>query len=125
MKKKALKYFHTGFNCSESIVKASLEKLGITNEDIEKIATPFGRGIAGFGDICGGASGPLLIIGLLYGKVEKGKDRTECYHLSKKFMDEFEKRIGEVDCNKIKEKGIPCSRCIETAIDILFDLKIL
>ena len=125
VKEKALRYFMTGYNCAESIVKASLEKLNIKNREIEMIATPFGRGIAGFGDICGAASGALLVIGLLYGEVEKNKDRTKCYLLSKQFMDEFEKRISEVDCNKIKKKGIPCTRCIETSIDILFDLKVL
>ncbi len=125
VKEKTIRYFHNGYNCAEAVVKSCLEELDIKDNTIEKTATVFGRGIAGFGGICGAATGGLLVIGVRYGKVLKGEDRSECYLKGKHFIDEFKNRLGEVDCFKLKQKGVPCDKCIETSINLLFDLDIL
>ncbi len=124
-KEKAIKYFYSGFNCAEAVIKASLEKWGIKNEEVERAGTVFGRGIGGFGDICGAATGALLIIGIKYGKVVPYENRTECYKKGHEFMKHFEKRLGETECKKLKAKAVPCIKCVGTAMEILEEMNVI
>ncbi len=92
--------FEQGFNCSQSVLLAFAEELGLEPGMAARLASAFGGGIARSGKICGAVSGGLMVLGLRYGNnvaTDRGaKEAT--YALARRYMEEFAKRHGSVDC---------------------------
>jgi C_GCAxxG_C_C family probable redox protein len=69
-----------------------------------RIASNFGGGIAGWGEICGAVSGAAMAIGLAYGtdgdekKTTFDKMRTRERKLTQEFIRSFEERWGHLGC---------------------------
>lgn len=99
----AVKCFHEGFNCCQSVISAYSEQLGLNRETALKIASPFGGGIARMGDTCGAVTGALMLIGLKEGKylAEDNESRDRCYRLAQEFMGKFKEIYGSVLCRDI------------------------
>jgi len=57
------------FNCCESVLLKIQEEHPLSGFDdaILRVASNFGGGVAGWGDICGALSGGVMAIGLTYG----------------------------------------------------------
>ena len=64
---KALSYFQDKFHCSQSVLAAYAEELGLTEEQALKIAYCLNSGMRK-GEVCGACSGALLVLGLKYGQ---------------------------------------------------------
>jgi hypothetical protein len=60
--------FRSGLCCSESLLQAIAEDLGIQSELIPKIATGLCAGISRTGSICGAVSGGVLAISMVTGR---------------------------------------------------------
>lgn len=89
-KKEALELFELGYNCSQAIVIAYGKDFGIEKETAIKLASSFGAGLAGTGEVCGAIVGASIILGMKYGNVSNIHVRN----LIKKF--------------KLKHKGVTC-----------------
>ncbi len=94
-------------NCAQGTALALMEEFGVGNMDVIKGLTAF-PGIASSGEICGGITGSLVAMGLIFG----GEDRLnpEVMHktimLGQKFMAFFEDEIGSFYCADIIETVI-------------------
>jgi C_GCAxxG_C_C family probable redox protein len=99
--KAAVSYFTCGFNCAESVTKALCEELGMGRDDVVKMATPFGSGIAGKGHLCGAVTGAMISLGLCRGRVTPKEDRSSCNKVSGRFIDEFMTEFHSVSCRDI------------------------
>ena len=66
---RATEYFKNGYSCSESVVKAAIDK-GLVHESALPLATAFSGGI-GSGCLCGAVAGMQIIIGAMYGRDDK------------------------------------------------------
>jgi C_GCAxxG_C_C family probable redox protein len=99
----ALSNMSLGYTCSESIVLAMSKHLKIKINVIPKIATGFSAGIGRMGDVCGAISGGVMIIGLIYGRLNPNDtERYEkCIGKVQKLIMEFKNRNGEIDCEKL------------------------
>jgi C_GCAxxG_C_C family probable redox protein len=58
--------------CSESVLLAISELLGVESELIPRIATGFGAGIGRRGEVCGALAGGVMGLGLVYGRSAPG-----------------------------------------------------
>ncbi len=100
---RALALFKEGFSCSQAVLAAYAEGLGLPRELALRLAQPFGGGIAKSGDWCGAVTGAFLVIGLKYGRVRAddaaAKDRT--YALVHEFIRQFKERHGTARCNEL------------------------
>lgn len=56
--------FERGYNCSQSVVLAFCEPLGLDMETMAKLASSFGGGMGRLREVCGAISGMLMIVGL-------------------------------------------------------------
>ena len=56
----AKSYAIEDFLCSESVLLAISDLLNVRSELVPKIATGFGAGIGGQGEVCGAVSGAIL-----------------------------------------------------------------
>ena len=134
----AVDIFKNGLNCTQSILWAYWEGLGIDRDSALKIGMAFGGGIAKRGGTCGAVSGALMVLGLSFGSTD-AKDiasKNNTYAVAEKFMKEFEARNNTSDCReligfdisqpftpeKIKIISEKCPKFIRDAADIIEEI---
>jgi len=104
------------FGCSQSVLGALQENLGIGNEGIFKAATSLSGG-ATISELCGAVSGGLLAIGTVYGR-EQFQDGVNSHddpicaenrRRSRSFLHKFRDEYGYLICRDIRyqTRGIP------------------
>jgi len=101
--KEALSNMILGYTCSESIILAISKYLKIKTKIIPKIATGFSAGIGRMGNVCGAISGGVMIIGLIYGRLNPNDTEKyeQCIGKVQKLIMEFKNRNGEIECEKL------------------------
>ena len=60
---KARNLFMEGYNCSQSVVLAFCDDMGVSREAALRMSSAFGAGIGGMREVCGTVSGMLMVIG--------------------------------------------------------------
>ena len=100
---KTREYKHRGYHCSEAVVRAVTQTLGITvGEDFVKGACGFFGGAGGSGGRCGIAEVGIMLISLLYGRATPFESEARVKKLTKCWLNAFEAEIGALDCRDIK-----------------------
>ena len=77
------------------------QQLGINNEIIPRIATAFGGGIGGRGEVCGAVTGAIMALGLKYGREEPSQPNQQVYALAREFCQRFEEETGSLSCRDL------------------------
>ena len=77
------------------------QELGIESEAIPRIATPFGGGIGGRGEVCGAVVGSVMAIGLKHGREEPSQPNKQAYALAREFCRRFEEETGHLYCRDL------------------------
>ena len=94
----ALKYADKGLLCSEAVLLALSEAVGVKSDLIPKIATGFGAGIARSGNVCGALSGAIMGLGISFGRNEVSSTNIRTYWFSKEIVQYFKKEFGALIC---------------------------
>lgn len=100
---KAVSIFNDGFSCSQAVLTAFANELGIDEETALKISYPFGGGIARTAETCGAVTGALMAIGLKFAS-KNSNDADEKNYLNgitKKFLDDFIAVNKTVKCKEL------------------------
>jgi len=134
----AARHFKEGFSCSQAVLAAVSETLGLDKERAFRISQPFGGGMARMGLTCGAVTGAMLAIGLKYGRTrpedEEAKEKT--YSLVHEFIRRFQDRHSSIVCRELigvdlsspqghkegEERGVfenLCPRFVADAVEIL------
>lgn len=97
---KAKEYFLRGYNCSQSVLLAFKEDIGLEEDKILKLASSFGGGLGGQREVCGAVSGMLMAAGLLYGynNPKDYQSKAEHYVLVKEICNRFSESNGSIIC---------------------------
>ena len=97
---KALDYFDN-YNCCQSVLRTILEEKGLMFDEAISIATAFGGGVIGRGEICGAVSGAVMAVGILGRQLfENYQDyKTATRENVKLFYEKFECIFGHSTCN--------------------------
>jgi C_GCAxxG_C_C family probable redox protein len=136
----ALDLFKNNFNCAQSVFAAFSEDYGLPQELALKIASGLGGGVR-CGEVCGAASGAVLVIGLSCGHHVLGDLESKEYvgRETADFMKRFREKSGGCICRellgidistpenrlKAKEMGLfttVCQTLVKDAIAILEDM---
>ncbi len=136
----AVACFREGFNCSQAILSTWGGEFGLEKETSLRVASAFGGGMAGLGEVCGAVTGALIVIGLKHGQTQakdkETKDRN--YAHVQDFTGRFRSRNGSLLCRELlgcnlttpeeremaKQKGLFTERCprfVRDAAEILED----
>lgn len=103
---KADKYMHMSFNCAQSSFRALEEQFGLKADQVLKALTPL-TGIAERGETCGAVIGPLMVMGLLYGRgreqMQDWKKYRDALVPTGEFCERFVKKYGSTMCGDIQE----------------------
>jgi C_GCAxxG_C_C family probable redox protein len=99
------------------VVQAFCERYGVSREIGARVSTAFGAGLCGRADLCGVASGALMVIGLAHGRVvaDDTQARDKTYALSQEFLARFEKIAGSLECRDILGVDISTQEGMEEA----------
>ena len=98
----AAAYFHSGFNCAQSVAAVFCEKYGMDKSIVLKMCSGLGAGFRS-GEICGAVSGAVLVIGLKYGQ-DTAEDKTvkdHCNAQAVEFLNLFRAKNKYVVCRDI------------------------
>lgn len=99
-------YMQVSHHCAQSSFMALKEQFGLEGEQIIKALTPM-PGIAERGETCGAVTGPLMALGLIYGRDMHHLDNWDAYQRSLiptgRFCEQFEKEFGTTLCSEVQE----------------------
>lgn len=133
----AIVNFNKGLNCSQCVLSAFSDSLGLDKDLALKIASGFGGGICQ-GEVCGAVSGAIMVLNLRYGnsKIEDSEAKEKIYRVIRAFSEEFKNMNGSIICSDLlgldlkqeenrtlaRENGLFKERCpkfVEDATNIL------
>lgn len=137
----ARKNHEQGYSCSQAVLLAFAEELGLSAEMAARVAAGFGGGMGRCGRTCGALTGALMVVGLQeWGPLQPepgAKDRT--YAASRRVQEEFHARLGALDCRDLLGVDIStpeglarareeklfsnCNHFIEEAAKIILDFR--
>lgn len=128
------------YHCSQSVLAAFAEDLGITEKQALKLGGCFGGGMCK-GEVCGACVGALMALGLKYGQFEVDdiESRTKTNDVTIRFLDSFAKENGSYICKEIlgydlsipeekveaRAKGLfieLCPKMVESAVKIVEEI---
>jgi len=113
----AVACFREGFTCSQAILSVWSGRFGLEREMALRVASVFGGGMAGLGEVCGAVTGALIVIGLKHGQTEaKDKEtKQKNYALVRDFTGRFRARNGSLSCRELLGCDLSTAEGMETA----------
>lgn len=125
---RAIEYFKNGYSCSESVIKAAIDK-GLVHESVLPLATAFSGGI-GSGCLCGAVAGMQIILGAMYGRDDKLRDGKKARELAKKSIEMFKAKNKATCCRVLTagfimsspERKQHCEKMVEDCVEIINEL---
>ena len=139
---KARELFLKGYNCSQSVVGAFCEDLGLDFKTAMLISSSFGGGMGGLRETCGALSGAFMVIGLKYGysTPDNPNEKAELYKKVRIVAEAFKEKYNTMLCRELLEaknlivktepsirtekyyKERPCAVFVESAAEILEEI---
>lgn len=99
---KAKEIFEQRYHCSQAVLAAFADDLGITEAQALKLGGCFGGGMCK-GEVCGAVTGALMAIGLKYGQcsVEDMESRKITNEKTIEMMEKFKSENGSYICKEL------------------------
>lgn len=135
----AVRLFKEGYNCSQAVIGAFCEELGMELNVALKLSSSFGGGMGRLREVCGAVSSMFMIAGLKYGYTDP-KDRQakqKHYELIQMLSQRFKEKNGSIICRELLGLNIkhdrpepeertreyykkrPCSELVRLAAEIM------
>ena len=138
----ATEKFNAGYNCSQAVVYAFCDELGLDKDLALKLATGFGGGMGHRQEVCGAVTGAILVLGSKHGRGEDGpRAATDVtYAKTRELCARFQDLHGTCLCSellpdcdlntptgqqKFKEQNLRdtvCKYCVRDAVRIVEEL---
>ena len=116
--------FMKGIDCSQVVVGAFAEELGITTEEAYKMSAAFGGGM-GLGETCGAVVGAMIVLGLKYGhcEVEHMGQKDIMNAKRAEFLQKFQEKYAVCNCKGLLKHDISKPEEMQKILDegLLFD----
>lgn len=95
-------YFEQKYHCSQAVLAAFAEELGLTKQQALKLGGCFGGGMCK-GEVCGACTGALMALGLKFGQsdVEDMQSRKKANDVAVEFLEAFAKENGSYICKEL------------------------
>ena len=101
--KKAVELFKSGYNCSQAVLGAYAEEIGLDLETALKISSSFGGGMGRMREVCGALTGAFMVIGMLKGDYDSkdNKAKRDLYASIQELADDFKEDNGSIICREL------------------------
>ena len=100
---KAKALFNEGYNCSQSVLGAFAEDLGIDFETAMRLSSSFGGGMGRMREVCGAVSGMFMVAGLKYGycSPDDRVGKTRHYKRIQELAEQFKEKNRYIVCRQL------------------------
>lgn len=135
---KAIDLFESGYNCSQSVILAYTDLVGLDFETAAKLSSSFGGGMGRLREVCGAVTGMFALIGMKYPAADPldKEARSTNYEAVQRVASVFKSEMGSYICAELlkirrePQEHIPsertrlyynlrpCTRCVATAARI-------
>ena len=95
--------FKEGYNCSQAMVAAFSELMGMDKKTALRLASSFGGGMGRMREVCGAVTGMFMVVGILYG-YDDAKDyegKKDTYALVQELANQFKAETGSIICREL------------------------
>ena len=95
--------FESGYNCSQAVVLAFADLLGVDEKALARLTSSFGGGMGRLREVCGAVSGMFMVAGLLYGYdgAETGAKKAKHYARIQHLAERFSQDTGSIVCREL------------------------
>jgi C_GCAxxG_C_C family probable redox protein len=99
----AMALHERGANCSQSVLAAFAQELGLDGETAMRVATGFGSGMGRLAGTCGAATGAFMALGLARGmrQPEETQAKEAAYTLVREFARRFTEMHDALACRDL------------------------
>lgn len=99
---RAKKLFEQKYHCSQAVLAAFADELGLTERQALKIGGCFGGGMCK-GEVCGACTGALMVLGLKYGQceIDDWDSRLKTNDVTVQFLELFRNENGSYICKEL------------------------
>lgn len=99
--------FAEGYDCSQIVLSAVADRLGISRDLALSSASALGIGLCR-DSVCGAALGALVALGIRYGNVLSGDmiSKSTVFKKREEFLTRFREMNGEIHCNLLIGRSI-------------------
>lgn len=97
--------FLQGYNCTQAVLLAFSDELGLPAETLKAIGLPLGGGMGRLRQTCGTVSGAALCVGLLF----PGRSKAETYSIVQEIALKFQTRNGSINCGELLRGAGVCA----------------
>ena len=99
---KAKELYEQGFYCSQAVLAAFADELGLTEKQALQVGSCFGGGMCK-GEVCGACTGALMVLGMKYGrdKADDWDSQMKANNIAARFLEQFRKENGSYICNEL------------------------
>jgi C_GCAxxG_C_C family probable redox protein len=100
---RAMELFKQGYNCSQAVLAAFCDEIGMDFETALKISSSFGGGMGRLREVCGAVSGMFMVAGMKYGYTDS-KDKlakAEHYKLIQSMAKQFKENNSSLICREL------------------------
>lgn len=111
--RRARELFSAGYNCCQAVAMTFADVIGLSEEEIARLASGFGGGMGRMREVCGTVSAMTMVAGALIpaSDVTDKAAKTANYALVQEMADEFKKKNGSIICRELlglsKPEGTP------------------
>lgn len=90
--------FMKGLNCSQAVVLAFKDEIGLPEETLKKLSVGFGGGFARQRLICGAVSGMNIVLSYI---LSDGENKGRIYAFVQEACERFKKETGSIICGEL------------------------
>lgn len=98
---KAGELYEGNYHCCEAIVLAISEHMGLKDDLLLKISTPFGGGMTSNGAACGSLIAAYLCMGIFKGRTSEDESRNSANEPADRIYSKFCRKYGSPNCREI------------------------
>ena len=110
---KAGELFKAGYNCCQAVAMTFADVLGLSEDEVARLASGFGGGMGRMREVCGTVSAMTMVAGAMIPATDANdkEAKTANYALVQEMADEFKKLNGSIICRELlglsKPEGTP------------------
>lgn len=99
--------FYKGYNCTQSVLLAYLDVLGLTAEKALEIGSGFGGGMGRLREVCGSVSGMFMVAGCAFPAINPNnmEERKANYAVIQNLAAQFKEINGSIVCRELLAMG--------------------
>ena len=100
---KAYELFLSGYNCTQAVIGAFADVIGMDFDTAVRFASGFGGGMGRLREVCGTFSGAVIVVNALYGYSDPKnvQAKAELYSRIQELAAQFRRDNGSIICKEL------------------------